>query len=343
MNAKRRTRSASEVAPATGAGPVAARPYLYNRWVDFIALGGGSWIILGALAVFYPKDAEARAALAATMLFVAHFVNHPHFAHSYQIFYRDFRRKAFSSEPALRGRYRFAGVMVPAVLATFCATTLAIGSAPLLGLAANVMFFTVCWHYAKQGFGILMLDAAHKGLRFSQTERRSLLWNTHLTWVTYWLLTNDVLAKKYYWGLTYFTFDTPDVVLAALAILTATSVGVVARDMFRKWQVERTLPVNGLIAYVSSVYVWLMLVWSDPILHLVVPAFHSLQYLVVVWRRQINVESENVARARGRRTTAGSVDSLPATLRRPVRRHRWLAGSCRILVGPRVPQRPCAL
>ena len=287
--------SAGTVLPATRATSVTRRPYLYNRWVDFLMLGGGSWVVLLAMAAFYPKDAESRTALAAAMLFVAHFVNHPHFAHSYQIFYRDFRQKAFSSDRTLRGRYRFAGVMVPALLATFCAATLATGSPALLGLLANVMFFTVGWHYAKQGFGILMLDATHKGIRFSARERRNLLWNTHLTWVTYWLLTNDRLAARDYWGLTYFTFDTPDVVLAAMAALSAASGGVVARDMFRQWQQERTLPMNGLIAYVSSVYIWLILVWKSPVLVLVVPALHSLQYLGVVWRRQLNIESEKIA------------------------------------------------
>ena len=247
---------------------------------------------MGAMVAFYPRDADARGALAAGMLFVAHFVNHPHFAHSYQIFYRGFRLKAFSGPSPLRGRYRFAGVMVPAVLVAFFATTIGNENAALLGLAANVMFFTVGWHYAKQGFGILMLDAVHTGVGFDGNERRHLLWNTHLTWITYWLLTNDAVARKGYWGLSYYAFDTPDVLLAAMAMLTALSLGVVGRDMLRKWRQERTLPVNGLIAYVTSVYVWLILGWFDPILHLIVPAFHSLQYLGVVWRRQLNVERE---------------------------------------------------
>ena len=268
------------------------RRYLYNRWMDFLLLGGGSWLVLGGLAAFYPRDGEAPAALAAATLFLAHFVNHPHFAHSYQVFYSGFVRKAFSEPSALRSRYRFAGIMVPAILTAFFATTLLQGNAAMLGLAANAMFLTVGWHYAKQGFGILMLDAAHNGTGFTGTERRNLLWNTHLTWVTYWLMTNDVLSKKYYWGLTYFTFDTPDPLLWAMAALTAVSLCVVARDFLRKWRQDRSLPANGLIAYVTAVYVWLMLAQVEPIVHFVAPAFHSLQYLAVVWRRQLNVETE---------------------------------------------------
>ena len=136
---------------------------------------------MGVMAAFFPKDGEAQAVLAATMLVPGHFVNHPHFAHSYQLFYTGFVRKAFSSESTIRHRYRFAGIMIPTVLAVYLVTTLALGSAPLLGLAANVMFLMVGWHYAKQGFGILMLDAVRKGAPFSTREKRHLLWNTHLT------------------------------------------------------------------------------------------------------------------------------------------------------------------
>ena len=178
----------------TAGSPRPRRRHLFNRWLDFLGLGGGSIIVMALMAAFYPKDDVSRAVLAVTTLFLANFINHPHFAHSYQLFYKGFMRKAFSSASILRHRYRFAGIMVPAVLATFFASAVAQGSAPLLGLAANVMFFTVGWHYAKQGYGILMLDAVQKGIRFDAREKRHLLWSTHLAWPTMWLMANDELA-----------------------------------------------------------------------------------------------------------------------------------------------------
>ena len=270
------------------------RRWLFNRWVDFLTLGGGSLVALTALAAFYPRDEPARAALAGIMLFLAHFVNHPHFAHSYQLFYRGFAEKAFSPDSPLAARYRFAGIMVPAVLAAFLLSALALGSAPLLGLAANLMFFTVGWHYAKQGYGILMLDAARKGIRFDAGERRRLLWNTHLIWVTNWLFANDVLSEKEFWGINYYLLDLPDPILFTVAALATVSTLAVGRDFFVKWQSQRKLPFNGLLAYVAAGYVWLMFVRFDPLLLLVVPMFHSLQYMAVVWRYQLNVEGERV-------------------------------------------------
>ena len=338
-------RPAARPRPPAGAAPAAPRAgaeergrWLYSSMVDFLLLGGGSFLVLGALAAFWPRDDGARVALAGAMLLLAHVVNHPHFAHSYQIFYRGFARKSFprssqgedggthagcdvtrardkaplppgegfgvraergsAPEPApastpessLAARYRFAGIMVPAVLAAFFATALAEGSVALLGLAANVMFFMVGWHYAKQGYGILMLDAARKGLRFAPDARQRLLWNTHLAWVANWLAVNDLLSVKELWGITYYLIDVPDPLLFGVIALAAVSTLAVARDLFALWRAERALPVNGLLAYVAAVYVWLALSRLDPILLLVVPFFHSLQYLAVVWRYQLSVE-----------------------------------------------------
>ena len=292
------------------------RRSLFNPWVDFLTLGGGSLVVLAAVAAFVPRDEETRAALAATMLFVAHFVNHPHFAHSYQLFYKGFARKAFSPTSALWHRYVTAGIVVPAALVAFFAVALAQGDAAMLGLAANVMFFTVGWHYAKQGFGVLMVDAAHKGVRFTPPERRHLLWNVHLAWVAVWLIANNELAMRKYWGLSYVVFDVPDPLLFATVAAVAVSTLVVGRDLLAKWRRERTLPVNGLIGYACGVYIWLMVGRADPLLLTVVPAFHSLQYMAVVWRYQLNVERPTRERPQRGTSLAALLGTYPAKLAR---------------------------
>ena len=48
-----------------------------------------------------------------------------------------------------------------------------------------------------------------------------------------------------------------------------------------------SLPFSGLVAYFTSVYIWMAL-RLDPFLLFFVPVFHSLQYLIVVWRYQYN-------------------------------------------------------
>src|SRR4051794_38559370 len=104
----------------TSVAPVAVTPlardkrFLFNPVVDFLCLGGCSLLLLPLLWVL--PDADYRAPVATTMLLIAHLVNHPHFAHSYQIFYRGFAGKAFRPDlgRAMQARYIFAGIIVPA-------------------------------------------------------------------------------------------------------------------------------------------------------------------------------------------------------------------------------------
>ena len=284
------------------------RRYVHNRWIDFLTLGGGSLIVLGVLAAFYPRDDAARTVLASVALVLAYFLTYPHVANSYQLFYKEFRRKAFSPESALAARYRFAGVLLPAGMIALFALALALDDGlALLGIAGNVSLLMSGWHYTKQGFGILMLDAARKGVRFSGGERQRLLWNTHLVWATFWLMINDTLVKQELWGITYYLFDVPESLRTAMLGVVVISALVVGYDFLRKWHTERALPFNGIVAYASTVYAWVLIGRFDPVLLLVVPLFHGLQYLSVVWRYQLNVE-------------ATQIDA-----RRPVAKHHRLA------------------
>jgi hypothetical protein len=94
--------SATEPAPSR-------RDTLFHPVVDFLCLGGASLILLPLLAILVPDTEAARKTVGLIAIWLAHVLNHPHFAHSYQIFYRDYARKAFSGEtsPALRVRCTF--------------------------------------------------------------------------------------------------------------------------------------------------------------------------------------------------------------------------------------------
>ena len=142
--------SASSVAVATAGGVrggaertsptgrAAHQRHVHGRWVDFLTLGGGSLFVIAALAAFYPREDTARAALATTALALAFVLTYPHVAHSYQLFYRGFARKAFGAASPLALRYRLAGVAAPAAMAAFFAFVLFTGNLALLGIAGNV-------------------------------------------------------------------------------------------------------------------------------------------------------------------------------------------------------------
>ncbi len=265
--------------------------YLFGPVTDFFCRGG---IYLPLLPFIYLLPAsEFTPAVAAITLGISHFINHPHFAFSYQIFYEGFGRKAFGSDndAALRMRYIFAGIVCPVALAAFLAYGLISGDVRNLGLGANLMTLLVGWHYVKQGYGMLMVDAALKRQYFDETEKKVLLVNAYAVWALSWLATNAYLSERSLWHIHYYMFHVPETVVAlAFCVAVATSAATVMM-LIKKWRANgASLPINGVVAYIASLYLWALLMRLNVLALLIVPALHSLQYLVVVARYQINRE-----------------------------------------------------
>lgn len=268
--------------------------HLYGPVADVMLLGGASLIVLPLCAWLIPQ--QASGAVLTWTLLIAHFVNNPHFAASYQIFYRKFLGRAFGSEfpRALRIRYQVAGIWAPLALAAYFWGCIAYGSERALGMAVNLMFFLVGWHYVKQGFGMLMLDANLKRNWFNEAQKTALLQNGYAFWIFTWLRSNDLSVTHDYWGIPWSKFQTPTPLLIAAGLLAAVTT-LRAAWLFRaKLADPRPLPIAGLVAYFASVYVWLFIM--DPIVAMIIPAFHSLQYLAVVWK----YESRYIAETRAK-------------------------------------------
>lgn len=281
--------SASNVdAPKTG---FAQEPgYLFGPWMDFFCLGGATLLIIPWFGLL-PTDWKEYADVLVITTAVAHFINNPHFAHSYHLFYRDFTRRGFAAEypREWRIRYLIAGIAVPLALIGFFLWCLLTKNARALGYSVNLMFFTVGWHYVKQGYGMLMLDSVLKRRFFTETEKRVLLWNAYAVWFLSWLLGNAMAYKSDYWGIAYYSFATPEPIMTAIEIITGLSSAAVLVMLARKWLATRVLPpINGLVGYTVALYLWLL--YRDPVLTLVFPALHSIQYMVVVWRYELNYQ-----------------------------------------------------
>jgi len=286
--------------------PPAATPsprYLFGPLADFLMLGGSAFLILPVL-FFVPLKYEGL--VAAIMFFLAYVLNYPHFAHSYQIFYRNFGRKVRGQgyDRGLQVRYILAGIVVPLLMGAFFAYGAIAANARLLGNAANAMFFFVGWHYVKQGYGMLMVDAVLKRRFFTDLDKKILLVNSYAVWLFAWLQTNTAVNEGNYYGLQYYTFATPAWVNAIALSIAAASTAATAVMLINRWSRNGgALPYNGIVAYAASLYLWILIVRINPLWLLVVPALHSLQYLAVVWRYQSNVErdgpdAESVPRSR---------------------------------------------
>ncbi|MER8751258.1 hypothetical protein NKH57_18645 [Mesorhizobium sp. M1050] len=271
---------------------VAPQKYLFGPFIDFFMLGGSAFLILPVL-YFVPLKYEGLVALTAFLL--SHLINQPHFAHSYQIFYRNYARKVRGDgyDRSLQLRYIFAGIVVPLIMGAFFAYGSVTGNARLLGYATNAMGFFVGWHYVKQGYGMLMVDAVLKRKFFSDQDKKVLLFNGYAVWLFAWLQTNAVITERQFWGLDYYTFAVPPWLLnIALAVAAASSAATIVMFANRWRKHGGALPYNGVVAYVVTLYAWILFVTINPLWLLVVPALHSLQYLAVVWRYQTNVERD---------------------------------------------------
>lgn len=263
--------------------------YLFSRAIDFICLGGGSLPILMILLAL-PAE-EYRVSVMITAVMFSHVVNNPHFMHSYQIFYQNFREKlcGASYEPQMHVRYLIAGIIVPVSMVIFFAYAATRPDAVLFGHAVNMMLFLVGWHYVKQGYGILIVESVLKKAFMKQFEKDLFKYNGFAVWIFSWIFSNREIRASELLGLQYYTLDIPEWLFWAsgmVALSTSISAAVIAfnRVIIRG---ER-LPVNGMLAYLTSSYVWLLIARVDILLLIVVPVFHSLQYLAVVWRYQLN-------------------------------------------------------
>lgn len=269
---------------------------LFSPLIDFLCLGGGSLLIF--IPMMFVDVVAMEPKVAAIILFLAHFVNSPHFAHSYQIFYRNFGEKAFGRaySSRLRLRYMIAGIVAPAALIAFFTAAFLLDSARALGFGLNIMLFFVGWHYVKQGYGMIIVDSVLKKSFFSQRDKMILTLNAYMCWVLSWIAFNKAAAQHDLFGLTAYSIAFPGILLAVFGLATAVSTVFALMVIFSRWQSGERFPLNGAIAYLVTLYVWVLfpaLVAPATFVALIVlatPAAHSLQYLIVAWRYQLNVE-----------------------------------------------------
>ncbi|MEM9045969.1 MAG: hypothetical protein AAGC81_14860 [Pseudomonadota bacterium] len=267
-------------------GQIEARPqgYLWSPVIDLIALGGGSLPIMIALVMLPPE--EYRVSLLATVFIASHFINNPHFMHSYQIFYDRFGEKIAQGAP-LRLRYIFAGILVPILMAGYFLWSIVTLDAALMGQAVNAMLFLVGWHYVKQGYGILIVESVLKKAFFNQAEKDWLKYNAFAVWISSWVTGNVTIVQSDYYGLSSATLGLPEELMwATWALAAATS--LIAGGLLIRRRMRGPIAINGLLAYLTAVYVWMVIAQISPLLLIIVPTFHSLQYLAVVWRYQLN-------------------------------------------------------
>jgi hypothetical protein len=279
------TSASPALAEPTRAAPSAWRA---RGFVEFLLVGGAA-LFLFPLAFLAERvfglDA-AELAVGFLTFHAAHVLNDPHFSVTYFLFYEDVRERAFGAAlgPLDRIRYWIAGFVVPLGLAAWAVGAIESGSARTLGLMIQLMFLLVGWHYVKQGFGVLSVLSARRGVVYSPTERRVFLFHCFAAWAYAWANPFDPGKEVEEKGVVYSTLGEPrwlEPLCFSIFLLSAIALALV---LIRRWRRERRLPpLAPLSAFLITV--WLLTVYTslDPLMVYVIPALHSVQYLYFVW------------------------------------------------------------
>jgi hypothetical protein len=265
--------------------------------LEFAMVGGATLLLLplcsGYLSLFGLDAGELL--MGALAFHAASLINDPHFSVTYLLFYRDVRARAFGSvySPRQRARYWFAGAVVPLALAAWSASAIAADSAPALGALIQLMFVLVGWHYVKQGFGVLMVLSARRGVAWTASERRVLMLHCLSGWAYAWASPFDPGTRSVVNGVLYTTLPHPPG-LEGAAQLAFFASGLAALLMLgRKWRRDGRLPpLAPLTGLVISVWLWTVYTRLDPLLMYWIPALHSLQYLYFVGLLERNAALE---------------------------------------------------
>lgn len=258
---------------------------LFSPGIDFLTVGGLSYIFI-LFIQFYPLPIVLNYTIA---IGLAYIINDPHFLSSYQLFYSNFREKLSGRHFSrfMHVRFLFAGFAVPALILAYFAYSLATNNPQLLFFSANIMLFLVGWHYTKQSYGMLITLSVFKQVYYNERAKKILLWNTYFVWFATWIYMNHAISEMNFFGinLSFFSFPQPVLYTAlALCMLSgALSLYVLLQHFAKTGQIS----INGLIGY-STAYIWLFFRWSEPSTYILIPMFHSLQYLPFILRYKIN-------------------------------------------------------
>jgi hypothetical protein len=260
---------------------------------EFLLVGGAT-LLLFPLSWLLRKMVGSNAseyALGFATFYGAYVINDPHFAVTYLLFYKDVRSRTSSAsyDLSFRIRYWFAGFVVPALLVVWAIVAIATRSAHALGWMIQVMFFLVGWHYVKQGFGVLAVLSARRGVRITPRERTVILFHCFAGWAYAWASPATPAGEFEEKGVVYRALAHPRWLEVTTATVLAASTVALIGVLLARWRRERTtLPWAPLTGLLVTVWSWTIYSSADRLIQYLIPALHSIQYLYFVWLMKRN-------------------------------------------------------
>lgn len=261
--------------------------------IEFLAVGGSTLLLFpaawGLRSLFGADTSEFVVSFVA--FYAANVINNPHFAVTYLLFYKEVRERTLGAvyPRAQQVRYWLAGYAVPLALVLVLGAALLLRSAPLLGGCIQAMLVLVGWHYVKQGFGVLAVLSAWRGVSLLASERRALLAHAICGWLFARTNPRDPGRELESDGVIFHSFTHPAgldrLTQAAFALST---LAVVAVFVLRFRRGQSLPPLAALCGYFVAIWLWTAFSRVEPLMVYLIPALHSVQYLFFVLLQRRN-------------------------------------------------------
>ena len=312
---------------------------LTTRFLDFWLLGGASllvWLVMISLNGFRGSSAIGQQFrnLTFTTASLALLANYPHFLMSYKLAYSrgrsfvvDYWWQLIAVPIGLAGllaaAYWFYDVPVSRLslvqsasrLLSNSGVTAQVLAGPRLGdlvltAAFNLMVFTIGWHYTKQVFGCMMVYAHFDGYVLTAAQRTLTKWALLSIWGMSFVENNIAGAFRTFGGFSYSSLDLPDIAAPISEIIVGVGFVLVLYKVFYvhyKTTGQRPSP-NLVVPFVAMYVWWLPQTRQDEFYFLMIPLFHSLQYLAFAYKMEDSrLRSVQHREARATLTIAGVV------------------------------------
>lgn len=269
---------------------------LVHPVVDFMLVGGLSIITLAVLWIMTDVYNVNMSGAPMWAYMAAFFINYPHFAYSYQLFYENFgqRIKDANEHFISKARMVIAGVLVPIMMLAYFVWVFRGYREDFLGYAVLAMQFSVGWHYVKQGYGVLITHSVYKGVFYSKWQKRILYGNAYVVWAfavvnMAWffnLLANQKsLMHQAYYDVPYKIPSFPSSWHLPLMGLMLVTTIMALSVLLKAWVKEKKgISATGVTGYLCTLYIWVLVPYIHGAFFFFIPLFHSLQYLPFVYK-----------------------------------------------------------
>ncbi len=254
--------------------------YFVNPVVDFIFIGGSSFVLFACLLLFYTDVRTPTVVTTAVVL--SWIINWPHFSMST---YRLYQSQANTRQ------YPVTAFVIPFVI---LGGVVLCYSFPDLVAPYFVKLF-ILWspyHFSGQTIGITFIYCMRSGIKLTTLERRLIMWFVLGTYFVSTIRAETSREGFNFYGVQYPSMQIPYWMskyaeYAMWAIVAA----FVAWIIYWSYRNKKILPWIVILPAATQ-YLWFMQTVYMPSFQEFVPMLHSLQYILIAWGIQLKVKME---------------------------------------------------